>query len=158
MHDWVLSVCRRLEQIQWLIAIDESRILSTFMYVAHYFTVFLIVGTSAIVDLGLLGVGGRRQTVPQLAEQLLPLMWIALGINLVTGFIMFAPDATTFFPRVFFWIKLPVVLLAVVFALIVQRNVPRWEQSPGRVPKLMALLSLALWIGAVWTAVEIPNY
>ena len=160
MHDWVLSFCQRLEKISWLMAIDNSPTMGPGMYIAHYFSIFLLVGTSAIVNLRILVPTGRRQNVTELAEQLFPWTWIAFSIAVVTGLIMFAPDATTFFPRIFFWIKLPVVLLAAVFTLIVQHNVRKWDQSPA-IPtqaKLTAFVSLALWIGTILTALEIPQY
>ena len=159
MHESLLSLSHWLEHISWTNVIDNSPWLSPSMYVVHYFSFFLLIGTIAVIDLRLLGVAGRRQSITQLAEQFFPWMWAGFSIAVLTGFIMFAPDASTFFPKGFFWIKLLVVLLAAVAALIIQRNVRRWDLHPA-VPiqaKLTALLSLVLWLSVILSAVEIPN-
>ena len=159
MRESLSTLSQWLEHISWTSAIDNSPWLSPAMYVVHYFSFFVLIGTIAVIDLRLLGVTGRRQSVTQLAEQFFPWMWVGFSIAVLTGFIMFAPDASTFFPKGFFWIKILVVLLGAVAALVIQRNVRQWDQPPA-IPiraKLMAFLSLVLWLSVILSAVEIPN-
>lgn len=135
----------------WMYAIAE---------VTHYFSLFVLVGTVVLVDLRVLGVAARRQTITELAEQLFPWTWTALALALISGLMMFATDATDFYPDIVFRIKMTVMILAIIFAVIVQRGVPRWDQSPS-VPtaaKLVALTSLILWIGTILAGVEIAAY
>jgi hypothetical protein len=51
-----------------------------------------------------------------------------------------------------------VLLLAVVFTVIVQRNVPKWDEAPATpaAAKVVALISVLLWIGTILAASEIP--
>jgi hypothetical protein len=159
MPDFLWSLGRWLEHISWTTYIDNSRLLSPAMYVAHFFSFFVLVGTSAIVDLSVLGVAARRARPSELAAQLFPWTWAALAVAVATGFIMFAADATAFLPVKFFWIKLLATLLASASALLVHRNLRKWDRLPA-IParaKLVALLSLLLWIGVILAAVEIPN-
>ena len=66
----------------------------------------MVVGTSVAVDLRILGIGARRQTASELAEQLFPWTWVFLGIVAITGFLYVAPSARLFFSSSFFFIKL----------------------------------------------------
>jgi uncharacterized membrane protein len=153
----MLSLCEWLEHT-WLISTiaDTGWIYAT-VSVTHYFTLFVLVGTIVLVDLRVLGVAARNQSVAQIAEALFPWTWTALGLALLSGFIMFATDAGDYYPDKIFRIKMTVILLAVIFAVIVRRNVPKWDRAPV-IPagaKLVAFVSLALWIGAILAGVEI---
>jgi hypothetical protein len=50
-----------------------------------------------------------------------------------------------------------VLLLAIVFTIVVQRNVPQWDRSPAisAGAKILALVSLVLWLGTILAGVEI---
>ena len=54
----------------------------------------------------------------------------------------------------------PLILVGIAYHIVIQRNVPKWDRSAGTpaVAKLAGLLELALWIGVITAAVEIPNY
>src|SRR5579859_1318552 len=81
--------------------------------VIHYFSVFIMVGTTALVDLRVLGVGGQRQTVAQVAKQFTPWIWMAVVVGIVSGFFEFAPGAASFAPDHIFEIKMVVIVLAI---------------------------------------------
>ena len=134
MQDWLLSFGAWLENSPMAYAVVNWGVLADIVTVSHYFSFFLVVGTSATVDLRLLGLAGRRQTASQLADQLFPWTWTALGIAVLSGFLYLAPSATAFFRSSFFFIKLLVTLLAGVFVLLIQRNVRKWDQQPATPP------------------------
>jgi hypothetical protein len=73
---------------------------------------------------------------------------------------MFAGQATTFYPTAVFRIKMGMVLLALLFGMIVQRNLPVWDRAPS-VPaaaKWVAFASLTLWIGAILAGLEVAAF
>jgi len=111
-----------------------------------------------IVDLYVLGLLGRRQETTQLADRLYPWMWAALALNFLSGFLMFAGSATSYYGNDIFYDKVIVVLLAITASIIVQQKVPKWNQMPAMPAwaKLIALLSIGLWIGAIIAGVEVP--
>jgi len=159
MQNWLMSFGHQLEHASWVVAMSDYPRLFTVFSVIHYFSVFLIVGTSAVVDLRVAGLAARRLNVSAIAEGLFPWTWTGLGLSAVTGFFMFMPEAAGFFTAYAFFIKLGLVMVAVVVALVVQKNARRLGQAAA-VPastKLMALVSLALWIGVVLAAVEIAQ-
>jgi uncharacterized protein YybS (DUF2232 family) len=50
-----------------------------------------------------------------------------------------------------------VILLALISAVIVQRNFRKWDQAPAisSGAKLVAFVSIVLWVGAILAGVEI---
>ena len=137
---------------------NSSAVISVIIELIHYLSFFMLVGTIAIVDLRVLGITGGPQTVAQLADLVFPWMWMGLGLTVLSGFIMFAGYATAYLPNSIFHVKLLVVLLAVVFEIIMQWNAAKWDHSSSTpiVAKLVAFVSLALWIGAILAGVEVP--
>jgi hypothetical protein len=151
----MLRLCEWLEQIPWIVTITNSAVLISLVWLVHYFGFFLLVGTTAVVDLRVLGAAARNQKLAPLAGQLFPFAWTGLGLVSASGFIMFAGQATAVFR-----IKMGMVLLALVFGVIVQRKSPVWDRAPS-VPaaaKWLAFASLVLWIGAILAGLEVPAF
>jgi len=145
-----------LEHAAWVMKIAETGWLYAAISVTHYFTLFVLVGSIVLVDLRILGVAARSQSVTQVADTLFPWTWTALGLALLSGFLMFTTDGGDYYPDPVFRVKMTVILLALIAAVIVQRNVRKWDQpviSSGA--KLMALVSIVLWVGAILAGVEI---
>jgi hypothetical protein len=153
-------LCEWLEQAPWIVTITNSAVLISLVWLVHYFGFFLLVGTTAVVDLRVLGAAARNQKLAPLAGQLFPLAWTGLGLVIASGFIMFAGQATTFYPTAVFRIKIGMVLLAIAVGAIVQRRLPAWDLAPS-VPatgKWLAFASLVLWIGAILAGLEVPAF
>lgn len=153
-------LCEWLEQIPWIVTITNSAVLISLVWLVHYIGFFLLVGTTAFVDLRILGAAARNQKLAPLAGQLFPFAWTGLGMVIVSGFIMFAGQATTFYPTAVFRIKMGMVLLAFVFGVIVQRKSLIWDRAPSipTAAKWLAFASLALWIGAILAGLEVPAF
>ena len=131
-----------------------------YVQLVHFFGLSLWVGTIVMVDLRLLGLAGRRQTASQLAEQLSPLKWAGLGIAAIGGVLLFLGIAATYIVNIAFLIKVPLVLVGIAYHIVIQRNMHKWGQSLATPPlaKLAGFAELALWIGIVFVATEIPSY
>ena len=141
--------------IKWL---SDSVPISTFVEVLHYFSMFLLVGSIVLVDLRLIGVAAKRRNATELADDLFPIMWVGLALNFLSGFILFAGGAPDFYGNHVFYFKLGIILVAVILGIIVQANVKKWD-GPTGIPlgaKMLAFVSLALWIGSILAAVEVP--
>jgi hypothetical protein len=146
-----------LEHVGWIMILANTGWLYAAVSVIHYFTLFFFIGTIVLVDLRILGVADRNQTIAQLAEQLLPWTWIGFTLAMISGFLLFATDAGDYAPDKVFQAKMLVILLAVVFTVMVQKGVRKWNQLPT-VPagaKLVAFASLVLWVGAILAGVDI---
>ena len=156
----MLRFCEWLEQIPWIVTVTNSAVLISLVWLVHYFGFFLLVGTTALVDLRVLAAAARSHKLAPLAGQLFPFAWTGLGLVIASGFIMFAGQATTFYPTAVFRIKMGMVLLALVFGVIVQWKSPVWDRAPSvpAVAKWLALASLALWIGSILAGLEVAAF
>jgi uncharacterized membrane protein len=147
-----------LQHASWIVAFNSSTWGSAFLEVVHYFSFFLLVGSIAIVDLRIIGVAGRRQSATVLAERVFPWIWTGLGLAVASGFVMFAGDASQYVPNSVFHKKLFTILLAAGFSVWVQLGVARWDRMPVMPiwAKLLALVSLMLWVEAILMGVNVP--
>ena len=146
-----------LEQLPWVQTLADTGWMYATVSVIHYFSMFVLIGTVVILDLRVLGVAARRQTATQLAEQLSPWIWSFLALALVSGFLEFSVIAGDYAQTRPFRVKMLVVLAAIIFTIIVRRNVPKWDRLPA-VPisaKILAAVSLVLWIGSILAGTEI---
>ena len=146
-----------IEQIGWVTVLAQTGWLYVTVSVIHYFTLFFFIGTFALVDLRVLGVAGRNQTIAQLAEQLLPWAWIGFALAMISGTLLFTTDAGDYAPDKVFEAKMLVILGAFIFTVLVHRGIRRWNQLPATptAAKVIAGISLALWIGAIFAGVDI---
>jgi uncharacterized membrane protein len=154
----LLHLGRWLQNNSFIVTLSSTAWMAAATEIVHYFSMFILVGTTAIVDLRVLGVAARTENPTQLAERLFPWTWGALAFNVLSGFIMFAGDAVSYIPNSVFHAKLITVLLAVVFGIAVQWGVPRWDRMAA-IPawaKILALISLCLWVGAIVAGVQVP--
>ena len=146
-----------LEQVGWVKVLGTTGWLYSSVSVVHYFTLFFFIGTIVLVDLRILGLAGRGQTISLLADQLLPWTWIGFTLAMISGFLLFTTDAGDYAPDHVFQAKMVVILVALIFTVMVHRGQRRWNQLPA-IPlgvKVIAALSLLLWLGAILAGVDI---
>lgn len=120
---------------QWAFPLVESM---------HFIGLALSIGTIAIVDLRLLGIGMRRQSGSELAGDLRIWTRIGLAVMLITGPLMFSADAVNYHHNPAFQFKMVCLLLALVFHFTFHRYATR-ASAPSFLTKLVGGVSLALW-------------
>ena len=153
--------CEWLEQVSWIVAVNSSATGAVIVELIHYISFFLLVGTIVFVDLRVLGIAARNKSVVLIAEQLLPFSWVGLAFATLSGFILFAGDATAFSRTDVFQFKILVILAAAIVGFLVQWRVRRSGVSPDVssaakwATKSLAFLSLVLWIGAILASLEV---
>jgi hypothetical protein len=147
-----------LQHTGWVTTLATSRWLYALVSVVHYSAVFFCVGTIVSLDLRILGVAYRNQALSVLAEQLRPWTWIGVGAVAVSGFLLFATEAGSFATVTPFRLKMLVIVLAIVSALASEWSVPKWDRAPAMpaTAKVVALISILLWLGAILVSVEVP--
>jgi hypothetical protein len=112
----------------------------------------VLVGANWTLDLRFLGVGRSIPLAP--LRPLFRVMWVGFWLNLLTGVLLFAADASTKGTTTVFFVKIALVIAAVIVAVAMQRSVYPREAAPSRVPALasvLAALSIVLWLGAITT-------
>ena len=147
-----------LEQVGWVQTMGTTGWMYSSISVTHYVAMFWCIGSIAVIDLRVMGVAARNRNVKELAQELFPWAWIGFTLAMISGFLMFATDAGDWAPSPHFHIKLTLIALSVAFAITVQRFAPKWSEAP-EIPtaaKIIALVSLFLWIATILSASEIP--
>jgi heme A synthase len=119
----------------------------------------LLVGTIAILDLRLLGVYLKRQTVSQIARDLAP--WILTGmiIQLITGPYLLSSDAGEYIQVAAFRTKMVLFATALIyhFTVIRKATTPAGDAMPLGWRRPAALVSLGLWVSVLLAGLWIGN-
>jgi hypothetical protein len=143
-----------LELFKWFDATPISLIIrnSTYIFpvveVLHLFGLTLLLGTITVIDLRMLGVGMRRQSVAEVAGQLAPWSIGAATLTIVSGILLFLSEAMKCYGNAAFPYKMWFLLAGIILYVAVQRRVtsPTSRMGPGTL-KVIAVLSLILWYG-----------
>ena len=114
----------------------------------HFMGFALSIGTIAMVDLRLLGIGIRRQTACELAGDLNRWTWLGIAVMLITGPLMFSADAVNYHSNPSFQFKMICLSLALLFQITLHRRATR-SGTPPLMAKLAGGVSLALWTAVV---------
>jgi hypothetical protein len=117
----------------------------------HTLGMGIVAGGSALISLMILGFWPAAPIKP--FERLFPWMWIAFGINAVTGTMMLLADATNKLTSLDFYIKMALVFAGFYFLIRMRRQVfddPKLDEEPrSGNAKMLAWASLACWFGAI---------
>jgi hypothetical protein len=109
----------------------------------------LLTGASSALNLRVLGIAPG---IPLSSlRSLVPTMWVGFWINLITGSMLFASEATTKGSAPMFFLKMAFVVIGVVSIRLISREVYRGGAEPvvtGAARKL-AMLSMAAWVAAI---------
>ena len=114
----------------------------------HFIGFALSIGTIAIVDLRLLGLGMMRQQADELARDLAPWTRVGIATMLITGPLMFSGDAVTYHYNPSFQFKMACLTVALLYHFTIHRRAVRADVPPIAA-KLAGALSLLLWTGVV---------
>jgi hypothetical protein len=124
----------------WMFAVIES---------IHLLALSVIGGAVLMVDLRFLGIGMRRQSIPDVARDAQPWLVWSWVMMIVTGIALFVSEPTKLYYSAPFWWKMAFLVLATTFAFTVRRKVAQADEASVRplTYKLVALVSLVLWFG-----------
>ena len=121
---------------------------------AHTLGMSIVAGGASMIDLALLGCWPRRAPVKPL-ERLYPAIWAGFWVNLITGSVLLAADATKRLTNPDFFVKMVCVFAGVYLLSTMRKKVfddPQLDVAPvSRQAKMLAWLSLACWFGAILT-------
>jgi hypothetical protein len=129
-----------LNKIEWAFAATEC---------VHIASLALSIGTIAIVDMSLLGVGLKNQSPAKLLRSTeLPTM-TGLTIVISSGLALFTTDPLRYYYSPTFRLKMYLLLAGLIYNYTIHRRATR----PGTEPiaaKSAAALSLFIWISVIF--------
>lgn len=121
----------------------------------HVMAVALVFGSILVVDLRLLGFPDAKRAVTRISKEMLRFTWGAFAVAVVTGALMFAPNAVTYYNNTAFRLKLLALLAAginmAIFQFVTYRGVAAWDRDrpTPAAARLAGLLSILLWITVI---------
>jgi hypothetical protein len=128
--------------------------------ILHIMGFVLLVGSIAVLDLRLLGIG-RMIPIQPLARMLLPLSRLGFVVAIAMGFLLFSADAAHVVRNPAFQTKLLLIAAALINVVIAHaiswRRIAGWGGEAPADAKATALASLLLWL-SVLTAGRLIAY
>jgi hypothetical protein len=128
--------------------LNEARLTVPVLGCFHLLGFILFVGTTAVVDFRLLGLGMRPQEVADLAKILKPWSLSGLAMVLLSGPLLFTADPEMFYQSRPFQVKMICLVLAIAFHSTVHRKAISAAAS-GAGGRIIGCASLALWTGVI---------
>jgi hypothetical protein len=147
------SFAQMLQQTALARWISESGALYGYPLLLFLHTMGLatIAGLNAGITMRILGVAPGLTLAPMV--RFYPLMWIAFALTVVSGIGLLLQDAVTRLGQTVFYVKLLFVALGVVTLQIMKTRVfgdPELDRRPfTSTARMLAVTSLALWMGAI---------
>ncbi len=120
----------------------------------HLLGLTILLGTTVMLNLRLVGLGMRQLPLSTVARQLWPWSFAALLIMISSGVLVFLPDPVRYVNSGPFQLKMGLLALAIVYHFTIFRKVTRREPpllGPLR-NALVAFFSVTLWFSVGWAA------
>lgn len=133
--------------------LNSSELVFPILECFHIVGFAISVGTIAIVDFRLLGLGMRRETPSQLAKDTFYWTLGGLILMLFSGLMLFSSDPDNYYLNYAFDLKMVFFVTAILFNYTIHRRVVHADAPRGG--KVVACVSLALWAGVVFGGIFI---
>ena len=124
----------------------------------HVLAAATVFGTILIVDLRLLGFPNTKRSFTRISHEMLRVTWTAFFVSVLTGGLMFAANANTYYGNTAFRLKMLALVVAgvnmLIFQLITYRTVGRWDTGvrPPIAGRVAGAVSLTIWVSLICLA------
>ena len=129
-----------LNKIEWAFAATEC---------VHIASLALSIGTIAIVDMSLLGLGLKDQSPAKLLRSTELLTMTGLTIVISSGFALFTTDPLRYYYSPTFRLKMILLLAGIVYNYTIHRRMTL-PGAPPAAAMTAAALSLLIWISIIF--------
>jgi len=121
----------------WAFAVTEA---------VHLLGLCLLGGAVLVVDLRLLGVGLKRQTIQELLRYARPWLIAAIIVMLATGVLLFATVAVKLYYNTSWWVKISTLPVALLFTFLVRERLVRMDGlQTSTLTRVIGAGSILLW-------------
>ena len=108
------------------------------------------IGSIALLDFRMLNLGLRKETPAQILRYTEPWTLIALVFVVFSGLMLFLSQVDIYLVNLVFPIKMYVLGAALIYNFTIHRKVATMEKPPPVLSKLVAIVSLLLWVAVVF--------
>ena len=143
----LLRVFQAMNEMAVSVAIRESLWMTAVFNTLHLLFLVMFAGAVLIVDLRLLGRGARDQPLAHVARDAQPWLIGALIGLTMTGIPQLISNALRECRSYLFWMKMAILLVAVIYTFTVRRYVALADESrvAPATRKAVGFISLVLW-------------
>jgi len=144
-----------LENTSVALWVGESLWAYPFMLSLHGIGLAILVGVFVMLDLRLLG--SFKEIRVDSFLPVLKLAWVGFVVNAISGAFLFTSQASYFITSTPFLLKIAMIFVGAILAAIIQsrlrnaRDATSGEWMIDGSTKIVAALSLAMWMGAIVT-------
>lgn len=147
--DWLSAtpLSLRIQTVSWIIPTVQTM---------HILSIAVVMSSAAMVDLRVLGVLSRSEPLAGVSRRFLPWIWWTLLVLLLTGATLIIGEPERSLANPAFILKMSLLVAVLIVTVVFQKGIARdnlfWERSARRRAngRLLAGLSLALWVGIVF--------
>jgi hypothetical protein len=108
------------------------------------------IGSIVLVDFRMLNLGLRHETAARILRYTEPSTLIALLFVVFSGAAMFLSQTYIYLVNLIFPLKMYALLAALIYNFTVHRKVATMDNPPLALSKLVAIISLLLWVSVVF--------
>jgi Family of unknown function (DUF6644) len=135
------AIADALNNTEWAFALAEC---------VHIGGFAVAIGSIALVDFRMLNLGLRQETAARILKYTELWTLIALVFVLFSGLALFFSQTDIYLVNLIFPLKMYALLAALVFNFTVHRTVATMENPPPVLSKVVAIVSLLLWVSVVF--------
>jgi hypothetical protein len=146
----LLEFCAYLENTSLGLAVQDNFWVVPAMQTVHILAISALLLAMLMIDLRVLGIHGKSDSISVVISRYINLIWFALPILLISGSILIVGEPARSLANPSFQLKMILLLLAIITTLQIQkiglRDLP--FESDRKI-NMLAIFSLLLWFGIV---------
>ena len=143
---------------EWIASTPLSFLIASHLWIIptlqsiHYMALAILFSSAALIDLRMLGLVGKQQSLSRIARRFVPGIWFALVVMTVTGLLLLIAEPARSLTTWEFQSKMVMLVVVVLLTLTMQRLIaeraPSWDTAPAlpAVARVAAIGSMLLWM------------
>lgn len=154
---WLAEFCEWLKVTPFSVTLQSTSWAIPLVQTVHILAIGALIGSGLMIALRTLGWVASDQTLASANLRFLRVIWWSLPVLLVSGALMISAEPARSLENPAFWLKMLLLLLSSAVSLGYQtplrQNPEFWEASQARrrFGQLIAFVSLALWVGVIFS-------
>ena len=154
---WLDRFCEWLKETPFSVALQSASWAVPLVQTIHILAIGGVIGSGLMIALRTLGWIAPDQSLAHANLRFLRVIWWSLPVLLVSGLLLIVAEPARSLENPAFALKMALLLLSITVSLGYQtplrRNPDFWELSTRRrrLGQLIALVSLALWVGVIFS-------
>src|SRR5579862_4830949 len=130
----LFSIAQWLQATAWGTALRESSYAYPIVMTTHLSGMALFGGMILMVDMRLLGLALKGQSVTSIVEGLRPWKRVGFLLTATCGFLLFGSEAEKYYPNPYFRLKMIILTLIAIHALVFRPSVYNNTAEIDRLP------------------------